>query len=95
MTEDNTHGLSVALMGRAGAGKDTVASILTEHRGYARVAFADPLKEMALAVDPIIGRVGQSDCRTVVARSAGMAPRGITPRSVDSFRGSAPRASGT
>lgn len=45
---------NVALMGRAGAGKDTVAGILAERWGHVRVAFADPLRRMALAVDPII-----------------------------------------
>jgi hypothetical protein len=45
---------NVALMGRAGAGKDTAARLLAEMHGHRRVAFADPLKEMALAVDPII-----------------------------------------
>lgn len=45
---------SVALMGRAGAGKDTVAAILGEKYGHVRVAFADPLKRMALAADPIV-----------------------------------------
>ena len=48
------HGHDVALMGRAGSGKDTVAALLTEKYGHVRVAFADPLKEMALAVDPVI-----------------------------------------
>jgi hypothetical protein len=45
---------NVALMGRAGAGKDTAAAILAERFGHVRVAFADPLRRMALAVDPII-----------------------------------------
>jgi len=45
---------SIALMGRAGAGKDTAAAELVKRDGYVRVAFADPLKEMALAVDPVI-----------------------------------------
>ncbi|GGQ07844.1 hypothetical protein BKA00_007439 [Actinomadura coerulea] len=44
----------IALMGRAGAGKDTAAAELVARHGYARVAFADPLKAMALAVDPWI-----------------------------------------
>ena len=51
---NNCENLSVALLGRAGAGKDTVAELLAGWHGHARVAFADPLKEMALAVDPII-----------------------------------------
>lgn len=45
---------SVALMGRMGSGKDTAARLLAEMYGHVRVAFADPLRRMALAVDPII-----------------------------------------
>jgi hypothetical protein len=46
--------MHIALMGRARSGKDTLASYLVEKHGYTRVAFADPLKEMALSVDPLI-----------------------------------------
>lgn len=45
---------NIALMGRAGAGKDTAAEILANRHGHVRVAFADPLRRMALAVDPIV-----------------------------------------
>lgn len=45
---------NIGLLGRAGAGKDTVAEILGREYGYRRVAFADPLKTLALAVDPIV-----------------------------------------
>ena len=51
----------VALMGRAGAGKDTVAEMLRERYGHVRVAFADPLREMALALDPIVDAPGDAD----------------------------------
>jgi hypothetical protein len=44
----------IALMGRARSGKDSVAAHLVERHGYQRVAFADPLKEMALDIDPIV-----------------------------------------
>jgi hypothetical protein len=46
----------IALMGRARSGKDTVAAYLCETYGYTRVAFADPLREAALKLDPIISR---------------------------------------
>lgn len=49
---------NVALCGKARSGKDTVAAHLCEAHGYTRLAFADPLKEMALAVDPFISFVG-------------------------------------
>jgi hypothetical protein len=39
-------------MGDAGAGKDTVAEVLIESYGYARVAFADPVRQALLALDP-------------------------------------------
>lgn len=45
---------NIALMGRARSGKDSVAARLVGHHNYSRVAFADPLKDMALALDPII-----------------------------------------
>jgi hypothetical protein len=50
---------NIALSGKARSGKDTVAKYLCEEHGYTRLAFADPLKEMALSVDPLIpaGRV--------------------------------------
>ncbi|WP_431888719.1 hypothetical protein [Nocardiopsis alba] len=46
--------MSIALMGYAGSGKDTAADYLVEERGYARVAFADPVRESLLALDPIV-----------------------------------------
>ena len=35
----------IGLVGRAGAGKDTVASILAESQGHIRIAFADALRQ--------------------------------------------------
>lgn len=43
----------IGLMGRKGAGKDTAAGVLLE-QDFRRVAFADPLKDALLEVDPII-----------------------------------------
>ncbi|MFD7070354.1 hypothetical protein ACFV97_24325 [Streptomyces sp. NPDC059913] len=45
----------VALMGRAGSGKDTAAARLVSRYAFVRVAFADPLKDSALRLDPIVG----------------------------------------
>jgi hypothetical protein len=45
---------NIALFGKARSGKDTVASHLVQRHGYTRLAFADPLREMALSVDPLI-----------------------------------------
>lgn len=43
---------NIGLVGRARSGKDTAGRWLVEHAGYERVAFADPLKEVALRLDP-------------------------------------------
>ena len=44
----------IGLTGKKRSGKDTVAARLVERHGFARVAFADPLKEAALGLDPLI-----------------------------------------
>ncbi|MFF7990325.1 hypothetical protein ACFZDG_11105 [Kitasatospora xanthocidica] len=44
----------IALLGRARSGKDTVAARLVERYAYTRVAFADPLRAVGLAADPIV-----------------------------------------
>jgi hypothetical protein len=45
---------NIALIGKARSGKDTAAGFLVRERAYTRVAFADPLKEMALSIDPLV-----------------------------------------
>ncbi|MGW1277577.1 deoxynucleotide monophosphate kinase family protein [Streptomyces tsukubensis] len=44
----------VALIGAAGSGKDTVGARLIERFAFVRVAFADPVRALALDLDPII-----------------------------------------
>lgn len=51
----------IGLTGFAGAGKDEVAKILVAEYGYTRVAFADPLREMLYALNPVIAQC-DSDC---------------------------------
>ncbi|MFF4478688.1 hypothetical protein ACFY1A_16960 [Streptomyces sp. NPDC001520] len=53
---------NIGILGRARSGKDTAGRWLVENRGYNRVAFADPLRDAALKLDPIIddGNVGYS-----------------------------------
>lgn len=45
----------IALMGRAGSGKDTVGARLAARFAFTRVAFADPLRDLAVALDPVVG----------------------------------------
>ncbi|KUM41189.1 hypothetical protein [Arthrobacter sp. EPSL27] len=45
----------IGLIGKKRVGKDTFAAKLVRDHGYARVALADPLREAALALDPIVG----------------------------------------
>lgn len=47
----------IAFTGRAGSGKDTAAQALID-RGWVRIGFADKLKEMALAINPLIMNIG-------------------------------------
>ncbi|MEU7160339.1 hypothetical protein [Streptomyces chrestomyceticus] len=44
----------IALMGRAGSGKDTIGARLVSAHHFVRVAFADPLRDVALGLDPIV-----------------------------------------
>lgn len=44
----------IGLSGRKRSGKDSLALRLMQEHGFERVAFADPMREMALALDPII-----------------------------------------
>lgn len=50
--------MMIGLSGYARSGKDTVGKLLVERHGYTRVAFADPMRKMALAIDPIIDHYG-------------------------------------
>lgn len=45
----------VGLTGKKRSGKDSFAGVLVARFGFARVAFADPLKEAALVLNPIVG----------------------------------------
>jgi hypothetical protein len=45
---------NIGIIGRARAGKDTAGKFFVDGHGYRRVALADPLKEAALDLDPII-----------------------------------------
>lgn len=45
----------IGLIGKKRTGKDTFAGTLIERHAYARIALADPLREAAYALDPIVG----------------------------------------
>ncbi|MEU5974285.1 hypothetical protein [Streptomyces sp. NPDC047315] len=47
----------VALIGAAGSGKDTVGARLVARYQFVRVAFADPVRTLALDLDPIVSTV--------------------------------------
>lgn len=44
----------IGLIGHARSGKDTFAARLTTRHGYTRIAFADPLKEVAYDCNPYV-----------------------------------------
>src|SRR5690606_23010291 len=44
----------IGLYGYAGSGKDTVGHILESLKGYARAAYADPLRQAAEEINPYI-----------------------------------------
>lgn len=43
----------IGLIGYAGSGKDTVAAHLVRH-GFVRVAFADPVRDVLLSINPLV-----------------------------------------
>ena len=47
----------IGVSGRKRSGKDSFAERLTAVHGFTRVAFADPMRELALALDPLISEV--------------------------------------
>lgn len=56
-------GRVIAMHGDPGAGKDTVGQYLVEQYGFTRLAFADKLKVMCEALDPIVAIPTDTDPR--------------------------------
>ncbi len=56
----------VGLMGLKRSGKDTFAERLVEYHGFTRFAFADVLKNMALEVNPIVGKSNSMTLQEIV-----------------------------
>lgn len=48
----------IGITGKAGSGKDTIANILVEDFDFKRYAFADAVRDVALAIDPYVFRNG-------------------------------------
>lgn len=46
--------ITVGVHGFAGSGKDTFADALVENYGFTKIAFADPLRDVLIDVDPVI-----------------------------------------
>ncbi|WP_435613285.1 hypothetical protein [Streptomyces sp. bgisy159] len=53
--------MNVGIIGRARSGKDTAGRYFVDGHGYRRVALADPLKEAALRLDPIVDLAEHGD----------------------------------
>lgn len=64
----------LAVLGRSGAGKDTFADYLVEERGFTKMAFTEPLYEMARTY------FGMQEKNRFLLQDLGNAMRGINPR---------------
>lgn len=58
----------IGLSGKKRAGKDTIAARLVQRHGFQRVAFADPLRDAAMSMDPLI----------LTGSEVGLAPQRLT-----------------
>lgn len=64
----------LAILGRSGAGKDTFADFLVEERGFTKMAFAEPIYEMARTY------FGMQEKNRFLLQDLGNTMRGINPR---------------
>lgn len=79
----------IGLCGYARAGKDTVARVLVEEFKFVKIAFADPLREMALAIDPMISLAGCDYDTAMVIRKHPRAFDATPPVTIGAFNISA------
>lgn len=66
----------VGITGKAGAGKDTLASLMTRSMGFKQLAFAEPLKEAAMHVFGLTAfQLESREAKEKVVEYWGMSPR--------------------
>ena len=53
----------IGIGGYAGAGKDTLADLLVEHFSFVKIAFADPMREIASVINPVVGFIDATDSK--------------------------------
>ena len=73
----------LGLVGRKGAGKDTVGDYLVECQGFARAAFADPVKWVARDLWPHLTEAqcwGPIEVKEAVDTTLGVSPRWLLQR---------------
>jgi hypothetical protein len=70
----------ICLAGVSGAGKDTVGGLLIRHRGFERVAIADPMKAILMTLFQLSPDQLWGEGRNVVDSRLGMAPRELYQR---------------
>lgn len=61
----------IGLSGWARSGKDTIADYLVEHHGFTRVAFADPMRNALLALNPYVSYYGTPVSLSTMVRLVG------------------------
>lgn len=70
----------ICLAGVSGAGKDTVGGLLVRHHGFERVAIADPMKAVMMALFQLGPDQLWGEGRNVVDPRLGRAPRELYQR---------------
>lgn len=67
----------IGLTGYIGSGKDTTGAALVKNHGFTRVSFADKVREVALAVDPIVAVQDNATARRIEPATSAGYPAGI------------------
>ena len=76
----------IAVCGKKGSGKDSIANYLIEKYGFKREKFADPIKKIALIMYPTWGeRHIEGDLKEIVDPEYGISPRQVMQVIGDDF----------